>query len=300
MPNGAPELDRIQRWMQAVIAHPAGVAAGCASDEARRQLDVDAAGLERVVTRSSTLLAAERLAVYANAYYARLLECLREEYPALVHTLGSELFDEFAVEYLQRYPSGSYTLHHLGANFPRHLAETCPAEEDTRWANFVVDLAKLERLFSEVFDGPGNEGATGLSPEALAAVPPESLVEGWLVPAPDLHLVELRSPVHEYVRAVRRGEDPAPPAPADTLLAVHRRDYLVRRHPVSRPQYVLLAAILAGETVGKAIGKAAEHVEGDAAEYAADLRDWFRDWAAEGLFRDFELKETIKRNTNSS
>ena len=289
MPNGAPELDRIQRWMQAVIAHPAGVAAGCESDEARQQIDVDAAGLERVVTRSRALPATERLAVYANAYYARLLECLREEYPALVHALGSELFDEFAVEYLQRYPSGSYTLHHLGANFPRHLAETCPADEDPRWANFVVYLATLERLYGEVFDGPGSEGNAGLSPESLAAVPPESLVNGRLVPAPDLHLVELRSPVHEYVRAVRRGEDPAPPAPAETFLAVHRHDYLVRRHPLSRPQYVLLSTVLAGETVGKAIASAAAHVETGETDFAASLREWFRDWAAEGLFRDVDL-----------
>ncbi len=289
MSTGLSELDRIQRWMQAVIAHPAGVVAGCRSPDARQHYDVDAAGLEKILTRSHALPATDRLAVYANAYSARLLECLREEYQALIHALGAELFDEFGIGYLQQYPSSSYTLHHLGANFPRYLAETCPDDEDPRWANFIVDLAILERLYSEVFDGPGTEGRAGLSHETLAAVPPDAFMNGWLTPAPDLHLVELRSPIHEYIRAVRKSKDPAPPAPAETLLAVHRRDYLVRRHRLSRPQYVLLAAIIAGETAGEAISRAAGLAEQGESYFANSLHGWFRDWVAEGFFISIEM-----------
>ncbi len=285
MSNDAPELGRLQRWMQAVITHPAGVVPGCASDEARREIEVAAPELERVLTRSRALPAADRLAVYANAYHARLLECLREEYPALVHTLGPEVFDEFAVGYLERYPPGSYTLHDLGANFARYLAETCPPDEDPRWAAFLVDLATLERLYSDVFDGPGSEGQHLLSPERLATLAPEEWAVARLEPAPDLCLVELRSPVHEYVCAVRRKQDPAPPDLAETLLAVHRRNYVVRRHPLTRPQYTLLQAIIAGSTVSEAIERAGEVVGPDAEEFAASLRAWFRDWTAEGFFR---------------
>jgi hypothetical protein len=292
MTSEAPGLDRLQNWMQAVITHPGGVAAGCASDDARHQIEVEAAELERVLTRSRSLPAADRLAVYANAYFARLLECLRDKYPTLVHALGADLFDEFAVEYLQRFPSGSYTLHHLGANLPRHLKETCPADEDPRWTHFLVDMAALERLYSEIFDGPGSEGRAGLSPESLAAIPPEYLARTRLLPAPDLHLLALHSPVHEYVRAVRRGDDPPPPPPAETLLAVHRRDFVVRRHALSRTQYDLLTAIVAGESVGSAIASIAEMGESDLSTLASDLQQWFRDWAAEGFFQSFEFTTT--------
>jgi hypothetical protein len=61
----------------------------------------------------------DRLAIYGTAYYARLLECLLEEFPVLVHALGEELFDAFAVGYLQKYPSRSYTLNDLATNIPR-------------------------------------------------------------------------------------------------------------------------------------------------------------------------------------
>ena len=38
-------LDQIQRWMQSVITHPGGVAEGARRPEARRHLDLAAAGL---------------------------------------------------------------------------------------------------------------------------------------------------------------------------------------------------------------------------------------------------------------
>jgi hypothetical protein len=284
MPLGTPELGRLQRWMQAVIVDPAGVEAGCASDEARREIEIEPGDLERIVTRSRALSAADRLAVYAGAYHARLLECLREEYPALVYTLGEELFDEFAVGYLERHPSTSYTLHHLGAEFPRYLAESCPTEEDRQWAAFLVDLATLERLYGDVFDGPGNEGRELLSPERLATLSLDEWAMSRLIPSPDLRLVELRYPMHDYIRAIRRNENPTPPDPAETLLAVHRRDYTVRRHAVTRPQFALLQAITAGKNVLESIDRAAEYFEAGADEFAPALREWFRGWAVEGFF----------------
>ncbi len=288
-PSTTPSLDQLQRWMQAVITHPDGVAAGCGCAEACEQIEVTAPELERVLTRSQSLPAADRLAVYSHAYTARLIECLREEFPALVYTLEPELFDEFAIGYLERYPSRSYTLHHLGANFPQYLTETCPADEDPRWVALLLDLARLERLYSDVFDGPGSEGQTLMSVEHLARVAPEQLASARLVPAPDLRLIELRSPVHEYIRAVRRKQDPAPPEPAETFLAVHRRDYTVRRHALSRSQFVLLSALVSGETVGDVIGTWEESLAADASDLASSLQDWFRDWAAEGLFQRIDL-----------
>ncbi len=291
------ELGRIQQWMQAVIMHPSGVEAGVASDAARSVIDVSVEELERVVTRSRALSASDRLAVYGNAYFARLLECVRDEYPASVHILGQELFDEFAFAYLQAYPSKSYTLNRLGANFPRHLAETCP-DDNPDWAAFLIDLATLERVYDDVFDGPGPEGKESLSADALRAISPDRWPHARLIPTGGLRLVELRSPVHEYITAVRREEDPALPVPAETLLAVYRRDFVVRRQAVSRAQYALLQSVIAGEPVAVAIEKAAG-VCTDPDTFAADLWVWFRDWAASGFFAavDISSEEVTSQGT---
>src|SRR5260221_14393035 len=145
--NPGHALGQIQRWMQATIMHPVGVAEGAASEPARSQIDVGPDGLETVVTRSRAQTALERLEVYSHAYYARLLECLREEFPVLKHALGEEVFDAFAVGYLQQYPSRSYTLFRLSENFPRYLAETRPDGNGAYadWPDFLIDLATLEQ-----------------------------------------------------------------------------------------------------------------------------------------------------------
>ena len=171
------QLDHVQRWMQQVIMHPDGIVAGIDSEEARQEIDIESADIEQVVCRSRSLSSIERLQVYGNAYYARLLECLRNEFPATTHAVGEEVFDGFAFGYLQAYPSQSYTLAHLGTQFPRYLAETSPAVDTDDamgdWPAFLVDLATLERCYSEVFDGPGVEGESLLQAEALQSVAAE-------------------------------------------------------------------------------------------------------------------------------
>jgi hypothetical protein len=277
--------------MQAVIMHPEGVAAGVSSPEARRHVDLPPEQIEEVVTRSKALPAAERLGVYAAAYHARLLECLREEYAVLARTLGEELFDEFAVGYLQKFPSRSYTLSELGRRFPAHLAESCPPEEggESSWAAFLVDLATLEWTYDEVFDGPGVEGETPLTAEALLAIPSERWPEARLVFVPCFRLLALRYPVHEYYSAVRRDEDAVVPEPAEAFLAVTRRDYVIRRYPLAPDEYELLQALAAGQTVGRAVALAAEKAGPDLPQLVSNLRGWFARWASEEFFQAVEL-----------
>jgi hypothetical protein len=290
-------LDRTLRWMQAAIMHPGGIETGLHSTAARRHVDVEPGQVERIVTRSRALSATERLAIYANAYYARLLECLREEFPVVLHALGQEVFDTFAIGYLQRYPSRSYTLVQLGTSFPKYLAETRPEElSETRsdlpadWPDFLIDLATLELAFNEVFDGPGVEGERLLQADQLA-IPPERLLDARLVGVPSLRLLALRYPVHAYFTAARRQEDPVPPGSAPTYLALNRRRYVVRHYELSRPAHALLQALLAGEPVGRALAQAAEAAGPDLHRLAASVHAWFRDWAAEGFFRAIEFND---------
>jgi hypothetical protein len=292
--NSWRDLGQIERWMQAAIMHPVGVEEGIASAEARRHIDIGPDEAETVVTRSRALTALDRLAIYGYAYYARLLECMREEFPVLKHALGEEVFDAFAVGYLQQYPSRSYTLFQLAANFPQYLAETRPDADAAEglpadWPDFVIDLARLELTFNEVFDGPGVEGERLLEADPLLAITPERLLESRLVGVPCLRLLVLRSPVHRYFTAVRRHEDPGPPEPAQTFLAVTRRRFVVRHYELSRPAYQLLQALLEGRSVGQAFSAALEGAGSDLELLPHNLWTWFHDWAAEGFFRAVEL-----------
>jgi len=290
--NEPRPLNQIERWMQAVIMHPQGISAGVDSSEARAEIDVSAAEVEQVVERSRQLSAIERLQVYGNAYYARLLECLREEYPALRHAVGDEAFDALAFGYLQACPSQSYTLGNLGARFPQYLRDTRPNDDDDNglpaWPDLLIDLATLERTYGEVFDGPGVEGETLLSADDLLAIAADAWEATRLVTVECLRLLRLRFPVHEYATAVKRGEEASIPPARPTYLAVSRRDYVVRRWELAGAELELLELLQQGTTVGEAIRRVAagaETIDLAADELAERLREWFRRWTAAGFFR---------------
>ena len=119
-----PELDRLQRWFQAVIMHPDGVVPGVLGPNARQHMELAPGELDRVVTRSRSLTATERVAIYGRAYHARLTECLEAEFGVLRKALGDDLFRMFARAYLSNCPSQSYTLANLGKGFPGYLQDT--------------------------------------------------------------------------------------------------------------------------------------------------------------------------------
>ena len=98
------QLDVVERWFQTVITHPEGVDEGVDSSEAQQLIRLGRNQLEQVILRSKSLTARERLSIYANAYYARLVECLGECFPIFKKALGEEVFSGFALESLQRYP----------------------------------------------------------------------------------------------------------------------------------------------------------------------------------------------------
>lgn len=279
----------MQRWMLSVITHPDGVLEGARSPEAQRQIAVSPDELEQIIEPSRNQTCVERLAVYANAYFARLIECLEEEFPAMVYALGEETFRAFSLEYLQRYPPGSYTLAKLAANFPRFLRETRPVEDaceepEPNWTDFLIDLATLERTYSEVFDSPGAEAQSTLQRDELLALASEQWPEIRLRPVACLRLLELQFPVHEFAAAVRRGQQPTMPPPSATYLLVTRRNYVVRPRDVSRPEFEVLRGLCEGHSIGDVVARAAESPDSTIEELLNQIRDWFGNWSADGLF----------------
>jgi hypothetical protein len=235
MPERTPTLGELQSWLQAAIVRP--------------DLDVPAAEVERVLRSSARLTARERLDLYRRSYRVRLLEAMRTSYPGLRHLLGHDLFDEFALDYLDAHPSRSYTLLRLGEGFPGHLDATRPDPEEAGgdWPELVVDLARLERAFAEVYDGPGVEGewvpAAGDLPDEADPVWLRAVGE----PVPCLRPMRFSFAVGPYLEAVRRGGAPRPPERAETFLALSRRDYVVTMTPLDACEYGALERLMRRE-----------------------------------------------------
>lgn len=295
------ELSDLQRWFQAVVTHPDGVGAGAESEEALAIAPVSRNELESIVTKSGKLSAHERLSIYAHAYYARLIECLGESFPILKQTIGDEVFNGFAFGYLQQYPSHSYTLARLADQFAQYLNETRPDKDESvpdeetsapGWPDFLIDLANLEWTIADVFDGLGIEGTTTLNAEHLLDVPPDKWETVRLHTAPCLRLLKTRFPVNAYFTAIRQADSDSKveaPPPEESYVAISRREYIVRRHELSRPQYHLLTALQHGRTIGEAIEHAA--LTGGMSDDALteNLPQWFGAWTRHQFFISFEV-----------
>lgn len=256
-----PALHEVQAWMLAVMTEPDGPrsAAGRAS--------IDAPPAE-VVRSTASFGAAARLEIYRRGYRMRLVETMRAHHPALRHALGDEVFDAFALDYLAARPSRSYTLLDLGTGFADHLEATRP-DGDESWPDFVIELARLERAFLEVYDGPGAEQLELVAPDQVEP-------DACLVPAPCLRLMSTRFPVGAYMLAARRGDGPPLPGPKPTWLALSRRDYRATLTELNERSHVLLAALVAGAPLTDAA-----RVAGVPPLRAVDLA---RDWSERGFF----------------
>lgn len=309
-PAAAPETSRLQRWFQSVVTHPDGIESGADSKAAQKLIALSPGELEKVITRSKALTAGERLAIYANAYHTRLLECLGEVFPMLKRTLGEEAFDGLAFGYLQKYPSQSYTLNELGRHFPGFLEETKPvpgseldsvdsSDDDEEsiglsddWPDFMIDLARLEWVIYEVFDGEGVEGKVLLQTDQLLGIPQDQLPFIRLQTVPCLRLLATRFPVNDFFTELRKlpdGEMADIPGATESYVAITRCDYVVRRYNLSRTEFELLKAIQEGEPFGNAIERAVATAGEDFESLAAKLQMWFRNWTAEGFFQSVRL-----------
>jgi Putative DNA-binding domain len=276
--TGESGLRDLQGWLQAVICDPRGVAAAVASEEARRWLTVAPDGLDHIVRPSDALTAEQRLGLYARSYRVRLLECMRELHPALHHALGRSLFDDFTLDYLQTHPPTSPTLFELDHDFADHLAAHQPqlSDDEEPWPSFLVDLARLERLFLEVYDGPGSE-TLDTTPSTPPAGPARDWAEWTMSAMPCLRLLASPYPVGRYLLAVRAGEQPALPLPQACLLVLTRRDYTVVLHELAADTYRLLEELVTGASLGAAAAAAGMQ--------PADAWQAVRDWSAQGYFQ---------------
>ena len=229
----------------------------------------------------------DRLRIYGHAYFSRLIECLRAQYPAVRHLVEEEAFDSLAFGYLVDHPSTRYTLSSLGDSFEIYLEATRPPRlegsesHQPDFADFVVELARLERVYSEVFDGPGPERSRSLNADDLSGLTAEEFANCCLKLHGCVRLLELQFPVHEYATAVRHQQQPTPQIARPVWLVITRRDYVVRRFEVTHPQFQLLSSLRHGAKVGEALFQLGAS---SIAVRASDLQIWFRDWSAAPLF----------------
>lgn len=192
------DLKSLQALLYRLITAPGGVAEGLAAERALRPGSLGE--LDDIINGDDRLAAAERLEIYANAYFYRILDCLKEDFPATLAVLGADDFHNLVTGYLLDYPPTEPSIFHAG----RHLADFLrghPMRE--RWP-FATELARLERTLVEVFHAPD---AQALAAEAMRAIAPADWPALALRTHPASAILDCEWRVDRLLRAIENGRD---------------------------------------------------------------------------------------------
>src|SRR5262249_24825641 len=226
--ESVPSLPELQTRFFRSIAEAPGPAASDSFDPLLLEL-----------VRGRELSAAMRLDIYAQMYWARLLDVLREDFSRVAACLGPERFTDIALGYLARNRSTHASVRHAGARFAEFIASDAAA----RSCPFLPDLARLEWARLEVFDAPDAEP---LRVAQLQAIPPA----GWpaltfkLIPA--VRLLRSAWPVQEIWAAAGDRGLCEPIRPAQTHLRIWRDGLTVYQASMDPIERLALERVLVG------------------------------------------------------
>jgi hypothetical protein len=249
---------------------------------------------ERLIKSNDRLTAFERLQIYNQQYWWRMLGAFSEDFRGLRAVLGETKFDRLAVNYLEAHGSHSWTLRNLGSQLVGYL-EQHPALTHPRSA-LALDVARVEWARTLAFDDPEKPAITA---RQISKSPPNGLRLGL---QPYISLLELHHPVDELMRTLKRTEISAVSnAVAATHtrrrkivsvrrsrkpihLAVHRVHFSVYYKRLDPEAYHLLIALREGSTLEDACATAFAESNELPSQSAARIQEWFATWMELGWF----------------
>ncbi|HEX6716547.1 MAG TPA: DNA-binding domain-containing protein [Pyrinomonadaceae bacterium] len=232
--------------------------------------------IEEVIAEKRGLSAHKRLSIYTSGYVARLLDCMRADFPVLRRFVGESVFDAFAKAYIVTEPPHSPSLFDLGAGFPKFLEETKPKNSEAEAEIIALldlppEIAGLERARTEVMRARGTEN----DPTAVTSLSPfEIFSEDLKVQAtPCLRLLELKFSLVDFFQETDQNL-PLQPERRHSFVAIGRSDYRVHVKEIELWQFAFLKACECPVSVYFAARLAAEQSGKELSFVLAQLVVW--------------------------
>lgn len=229
-------LNNLQSLLYRLITAVSGVAEGLAVER-----ELGAGGLDTVVLGDDRLSAEARVDIYANMYFYRILDALKEDFPATLAVLGDDNFHNLVTAYILEYPPTDPSISQCGRFLADYLRDH-PMRERTP---FVADLAKLERSIVEVFQGPD---IPALEADALRVIAPQDWPALKLRLQPAAQILALEWRVSEMLRAVEDHREWKAAEPDAVKVLVWRSNARVFHRDLENLEAGALEAILRGAT----------------------------------------------------
>ena len=231
-----------------------------------------APALDAAVRRQRGLGKSERLAIYHNAYRARMREALNEAYERSWTYMGDELFAELADAYLAEHVSTFRNLRWFGDRFAGFVRHQLPEHQ------CVAELAAFEWALGLAFDAPDAELA---GVDHFRALAPEAWAGLVLKLQPSVQLLRMEFNSVALWQALGEGVEPPPverlPAPCTWL--VWRKDNQPHFRSLDAFESEALAALAAGSSFGEMCEL------GSGADAAMRMGRCLQEWMGQSLLR---------------
>jgi hypothetical protein len=286
------KLANIQSLMARAVMHP------LTSGENTQRTWIDGTPTSQVaatfIKPNDRLTSLQRLQIYNQQYWWRLLGCFGEDFRGVRAVLGERKFDRLAVAYLNKHGSQSWSLRNLGQFMPTFL-EQHPGLAAPH-SDLALDMARVEWARVVAFDGPSRPQ---VDPHRLSNANPEKLHLGI---QPYVTLLELRYPIDFLIKKFRESQVETGSASNAVGETRHRKTRLIRSKPSEHPihlavhrvdcsvyykrltpeAFALLNALRCGITLTDACEQAFAHSPTPPEQNAETLRDWFAVWTRLG------------------
>jgi len=266
------DLRTLQSWFSETISRPLVDGKINPNGTQRSTMEEESA---YVVLPNVFLQPSERIEIYNQQYWYRLLTVMQEEYPCVRHLLGIEEFNGLIEEYLTLFPSSSFSLNQLGEQFVHFLESHYSFDDDPT----ILEAAIYETALSKSFEA---KHKPSLNPNLLSKAEQEQLPNVLLKLQDSIFVYELHYHFEAYRLAVENDKD-------ETIFpdleekhhfkVIFQHEHTVFQKDISSDEFYLLQAFKRGASITEALKN--EHLSTEIADH---IHEWFANWVRLGWF----------------
>ena len=215
---------------------------------------------------------------YNNAYFSRLRDVLRDEFPTLAGVTTEDGFSEIAASYLRAYPPSEADIGLLGTNLARHLETAAIIHVDFGVPmSALADLARLDRARAEAFTDMA--AVSPISKSVLAELTPSHWELVCFQFSPTVNLLNCKNAIAQVWAAVDSHEPPAKPEARQQTIIVWRTGEHSEHKVMSDDENFLFSQMTAGTSFAEATKTLSESLheslEDTSSKAITHLLEWF-------------------------
>lgn len=285
-----PSLLELQLWMKWIVTDPRGakeaLTAPFPSERPHRDryTSPPKEALSWISVNPSNNVS-DRLEIYAEAYFTRVLESMKSDFQITHRVLGEISFQKLVSDYLKKHPSQTTNIGELGRYFPDYIA----SYDDLKEVPFLEALAKMEWLMIEAFYA----NDTGfLNRSIIGALTDEDWAVAKFILAPSIFLVESIWPLDQFWKyhdeSIELDSIQFEPFSNKKGYLIFRENGIVSIEELLSPSFFILQKLNSGQSLISTLEESQNKFS--EIDIASQIMNWFNDWVRRGFIHDLKTK----------